>query len=1364
MTFIPSVTGDKTTQFEFDINTYGAVGDGTTNDRPALVLALAAAVAAGGVVKFSKGTYRISTSITLTQPCVFDIGATIKPSSGQVITFNDTIIAEAKPIFDRSASGTFLIYPMKQGDVYPEWWGAKTMLSSSVVTLDADTIDCAPAFNAMFSSFYGGANFTACRVIMSGWYAVSAELRLSAVGLDLVGRSPVWNGTGFKWIGTVSNTSSILHLSGCEFASIRNVGFKAPRSLSESTRLLAAIRVSYVPGTATQRGITIENILIGDPLGHFVDINCAHEFSAGILEGGPDYQFGNDDFHTVKNLFFAWCKDGIRIESNQAVEWMIENYRATYCDTMFHSLTGCQFYGYRWYAASTSWECVIKNSSANLLAFDLRGMSCEHLVANAFVKSVGYVKGNVSGYLLQKSKNQRWSNVSVTANVATCSDPITTFTSMFFTSSMVGQQLLWRTGDTGQKAIITAVNSPTSANVTVSLQPAWVTATGTYVIGDRVSNSGVNYVCILGINNSTTAPASDPTHWTATSLTSVNNGQVTATNADGVNEFRLVDCDAGIVSMDFSDLTFGITEDVGSSYPEYKTADTRMTFNFGASNSELTRNVGFYNCHNAFQAYLYDNEAASHNSVFDFSWINCIDSSGSTSYPNTICHRYSRGTVDAQHFTPLENMRSAASASSGVVDAISVGEKRGGLTNELRTKTRRVVSGSYPHIFVDGFFTPDKLYFGCSIFIRLYDNFGSNVFHAVKVGTPDLPELFGRAPYSTTEYISRANSAYQMPVSFTVATALQLTLIYVSTNIGTTVSQSGTTVTASGSIFAVTDIGRELKWLTGAQAGDATYITDFASGTSVTVSDSKTRASGTFELERSMTAGAGVLVQPLFVQFLPNTAEHMIDRFNAITAESKTYNMIPDNTEAFSHANWAGSELTFDLNVGSAPYGTADKCIPTATNTYHPVQRSISGSTVGVPHTTSIIAKAAGYNHIMIYGYGAASGRYFNVSTGVIGSAFGAAPLASGREDLGNGYWRCWITELTNGSGGGTVGFYICSADGTASFAGDTTSGVQLFGAQVTEGYGLKEYGTTYKAIIPSATKATALTQFKGTTSAQLAATISDETGTGLAVFNNGPTFIGPILGTPASGVATNLTGTAAGLTAGNVTTNANLTGHVTSTGNAAVLGSFTKTQLDTAISDGNVVYVGDALNGTVGATTPATGAFTTITGTTLSLTSGKVGGTLFNSYTDTSTTSTNGTEDDLYSYTTAANTLDTDGDNILQTEYVQFVSSATAARRLKKYFAGTLIFDSGSLTLTLGGDFYLETMVIRESSTVVRVSVNVVAVSASAIPYATYTRITGLTLSNTNIIKTTGIASGTGAASGDIIDKLSKIIKQPAA
>ena len=93
--------------------------------------------------------------------------------------------------------------------------------------------------------------------------------------------------------------------------------------------------------------------------------------------------------------------------------------------------------------------------------------------------------------------------------------------------------------------------------------------------------------------------------------------------------------------------------------------------------------------------------------------------------------------------------------------------------------------------------------------------------------------------------------------------------------------------------------------------------------------------------------------------------------------------------------------------------------------------------------------------------------------------------------------------------------------------------------------------GTTIpasKTLVVTTDKISALA---ATTSAELAGVISDETGTGSLVFANSPTLVTPDLGTPSALVGTNITGTAAGLTAGNVTTNANLTGDVTSVGNA---------------------------------------------------------------------------------------------------------------------------------------------------------------------------------------------------------------------
>lgn len=138
-------------------------------------------------------------------------------------------------------------------------------------------------------------------------------------------------------------------------------------------------------------------------------------------------------------------------------------------------------------------------------------------------------------------------------------------------------------------------------------------------------------------------------------------------------------------------------------------------------------------------------------------------------------------------------------------------------------------------------------------------------------------------------------------------------------------------------------------------------------------------------------------------------------------------------------------------------------------------------------------------------------------------------------------------------------------------------------------------------------------------------------------------TLVTPALGTPASGVLTNCTGTASGLTAGNVTTNANLTGVITSVGNATSIGAQTGTgttfvvsvsptlttpnigaatgtslsvsgQLTSTVSTGTAPLVVSsttnvanlnastlsgatfAAPGAIGAGTPSTGAFTSVT------------------------------------------------------------------------------------------------------------------------------------------------------------------------
>jgi len=129
-------------------------------------------------------------------------------------------------------------------------------------------------------------------------------------------------------------------------------------------------------------------------------------------------------------------------------------------------------------------------------------------------------------------------------------------------------------------------------------------------------------------------------------------------------------------------------------------------------------------------------------------------------------------------------------------------------------------------------------------------------------------------------------------------------------------------------------------------------------------------------------------------------------------------------------------------------------------------------------------------------------------------------------------------------------------------------------------------------------------------TSANLRAAVTDETGTGSLVFATSPTLVTPALGTPSALVGTNITGTAAGLTAGNVTTNANLTGAVTSVGNATSLGSFSSANLAAALTDetgtGANVFANTPTLVTPILGTPTSGTLTSCTG--LPLTTGVTG------------------------------------------------------------------------------------------------------------------------------------------------------------
>lgn len=181
-------------------------------------------------------------------------------------------------------------------------------------------------------------------------------------------------------------------------------------------------------------------------------------------------------------------------------------------------------------------------------------------------------------------------------------------------------------------------------------------------------------------------------------------------------------------------------------------------------------------------------------------------------------------------------------------------------------------------------------------------------------------------------------------------------------------------------------------------------------------------------------------------------------------------------------------------------------------------------------------------------------------------------------------------------------------------------------------------------------------------------------------------------------------------------------------------------------ISTGGVKYVSNTLLGTASAgLTEYNDAFYDTKGSGLRY--GR-GGVIFDNYTDANNSGTG--ETDLYTYTTPAGTLATDGGKITA-KYVGTFNDITATEQLKVKFGGATIFDSGALTISAAGSWELNLLLIRTSSTTVRAAVTMVVDNATLSSPTTYTAMTGLTLSGTNILKVTGTAGGGTGGSNDI-------------
>lgn len=166
-------------------------------------------------------------------------------------------------------------------------------------------------------------------------------------------------------------------------------------------------------------------------------------------------------------------------------------------------------------------------------------------------------------------------------------------------------------------------------------------------------------------------------------------------------------------------------------------------------------------------------------------------------------------------------------------------------------------------------------------------------------------------------------------------------------------------------------------------------------------------------------------------------------------------------TQEFDNAAWTKTAATITANAATAPDGTlsADKIIATAVSTTHSAGQNLTVIS-GTTFTGSVYAKAGEYNFaavLLLTTFAAAQIVICDLSNGTIASSSGS-PLATSVTDVGNGWYRISITQVTNAAGTATMQVRPSNVGTTTAFTGDGTSGVYIWGAQLSNSASVDPY------------------------------------------------------------------------------------------------------------------------------------------------------------------------------------------------------------------------------------------------------------------------------------------------------------------